>query len=137
MTANLHATYLDTNGAAGGRGVDVALKNVGSTTCELHAFPGVGLLNSQGHLLASVNVVRATGFPTPVVAVAPGHSGYFTFFYESGGPCIPHTFNAYGLEIYPPNDFTALKLHFGTFNVCNVAGGGKPRVYPMRATPSL
>jgi hypothetical protein len=136
-TTQLHASYVGSDGAAGSEGIEVALTNVSATTCTMQYFPGVGLLNSHGALIGSVNVVRVSGFPEPLVTVAPGKKAYFTFLYESGGPCIPHTFNAYGIQIIPPNQRAALKLHFGTFNVCDVSVGGHPKVYPIRKSAQL
>jgi hypothetical protein len=133
---HLHLSILDSEGAAGGRYWDLALRNVGHATCELHGYPGVGLLAKNGRLIAT-KVARVSGQPTPVVRLAPGRSGYFTFHFESSGPCIPHDFTVHGIEVYPPNDTGRLILKPGAFGVCDASVGGAPTVYPMRATKQL
>jgi hypothetical protein len=136
-TAQLRVTVLDVQGATSHRYWNLALRNVGHTSCRLHGFPGVGLLDKAGRLIA-VTVARQKGFPTPTVIVAAGRRAYFTFGYTTGGPCKPHDFNAYGLEIYPPDDYRRLLVNIhGAINVCDASLGGAPVVYPVRATRSL
>lgn len=103
----------------------------------MRGYPGVGLLDAHGRLIA-INVVRISGFPRPTVTLAAGRSAYFSFGYASGGPCVPHTFNAFGIEVYPPDDYGRLLLDaHGAFNVCDRAVGGSPVVYPIRASRTL
>jgi hypothetical protein len=135
--AQLRISRLDVQGAAGHRYWDLALRNVGQTSCRMRGYPGVGLLDKHGRLLA-VNVSRISGFPRPTVTLAHGRSAYFSFGYASGGPCIPHTFNAYAIEVYPPDDYGHLLLDaHGAFNVCDTSVGGSPVVYPIRASRTL
>jgi hypothetical protein len=135
--SQLRISRLDVQGAAGHRYWDLALLNVGHTSCRMRGYPGVGLLDAHRRLIA-VNVARISGFPRPTVTVAPGRSAYFSFGYGSGGPCIPHTFNAFAIEVYPPDDFGRLLLDaHGAFNVCDPSVGGSPVVYPVRASRML
>lgn len=134
--AQLRLGILDIQGAAGARYLDIALRNTGRAKCELHGYPGVGLLDSRGRALPT-KVVRQSGQPTPVVSVAFGASGYFTVGYESAGPCQPHEFAAYGFEVYPPNDVSHLVVRTRRFSVCAVSVGGSPTVYPIRASKEL
>jgi hypothetical protein len=136
-TAQLRVTVLDVQGATSHRYWDLALRNIGHSSCRLQGFPGVGLLDKAGRPIA-VTVARQTGFPTPAVTVAAGRHAYFTFGYTTGGPCKPHDFNAYGLEIYPPDDYKRLLVTIaGGINLCDTSLGGAPVVYPVRATSSL
>jgi hypothetical protein len=135
--AQLRISRLDVQGAAGHRYWDLALRNVGPASCRMRGYPGVGLLDAHGRLLA-VNVSRVSGFPRPTVTVAPGRSAYFSFGYTTGGPCIPHTFNAFAIEVYPPDDYSHLLFDArGAFNVCDTSVGGSPVVYPIRASRRL
>ena len=136
-TAQLRVKVLDVQGATSHRYWDLALRNVGRSSCRLQGFPGVGLLDKAGRLIA-VTVARQKGFPAPKVIVAAGRRAYFTFGYTTGGPCKPHDYNAYGLEIYPPDDYKRLLVGIhGLINLCDTSLGGAPVVYPIRATKSL
>ena len=135
--SRLRLTVLDIQGAAGHRYWEMALRNVGASSCRLQGYPGVGLLDGHGRLIAD-NVERQSGFATPSVTVARGRRAYFTFAYVVAGPCFPHDFKAYGLEVYPPNDRGRLLLStHGALEVCDRSIGGPPLVYPIRATKAL
>ena len=120
----------------GSRDWDLSLRDVGHLACQMRGFPGVGLLTRQGKLIA-VNVGRNRAFRAMLVTLAPGKSAYFTFEFESAGPCIPRDYSFYGLEIYPPNDRGRLVLHIGQTGVCDVAISGTPSVTPVRASKEL
>ncbi len=132
-TSHLRLSYVRELGAAGSRSWDLALKNVGSATCHLRGYPGVGLLDLHGQPL-SVNVVRATAFPVRTVRVRHGQRVFFTLIWESAGPCEPHFYSAYGLEVYPPNSTQRLLLHSRRLEICDTSIGGPPRVTPVRQT---
>jgi Protein of unknown function (DUF4232) len=137
-TRSLRIGVLEVQGALTHRYWEMALRNVGATSCAMQGYPGVGLLNAHGGPIAD-NFVRQTGFPTPSVTVAPGQRAYFTFGYESSGPCLPtHYFKAYGIEVYPPDDYARLLVPtHGALEVCDRSLGGAPMVYPVRATRQL
>jgi hypothetical protein len=135
---SLRIGVLEVQGALTHRYWEMALRNVGAPSCVLQGYPGVGLLNAHGGPIAD-SFVRQTGFPTPSVTVAHGQRAYFTFGYESSGPCLPtHYFKAYGIEVYPPDDYARLLVPtHGVLEVCDRSLGGAPMVYPVRATRGL
>jgi hypothetical protein len=131
LTGHLRLSFVRGQGATSHRFWDFALRNVGPGKCRLQGYPGVGLLNKSGRLIA-VNVARHAG-PTPAVVVGVGQRGYFTFSYVVSGPCLPHFFNAYGVQVIPPNRTHRLVFHSGKIDVCSVSVGGHPTVSPLRA----
>jgi hypothetical protein len=136
-TRQLRLSVRDVEGAAGHSYWEMELRNTSSNSCHLQGYPGVGLLDAHGRLIAD-NADREPGYPTPSVTVAPGGHAYFTFAYVVAGPCVPHDFKAHGLEIYPPDDYgrLLLKTH-GALEVCDRSVGGGPLVYPVRASAEL
>jgi len=117
-------------GATSHRFWDFALRNVGPGRCRLQGYPGVGLLNNAGKLIA-VKVDRRGG-PTPSMIVAVGQRAFFSFSYVVSGPCLPHFFTAYGLQVIPPNRTHRLIYHSGKIDICSPSVGGHPGVYPIR-----
>jgi Protein of unknown function (DUF4232) len=133
LTSHLHLSFVRGTAALSHLYWDLALRNVGSATCHLHGYPGVGLLDSHGQLI-HVNVDRAAGLPVTTVTVHHGQRAFFTFAYTSSGPCLPHFFSAYGLQIFPPGNTQRLLLHSSRFDICDPSVGGRPHVYPVRRT---
>ncbi len=133
LTSHLHLSFV--RGTAGLSHLywDLALRNVGSATCHLRGYPGVGLLDAHGRLI-HVNVDRATGVPVTTVTMHHGQRAFFTFTYTSSGPCLPRFFSAYGLEIFPPGSTRRLLLHSSRLDICDPSVGGRPQVYPVRRT---
>jgi len=129
-TAHLRLSYVRGLGAAGTLSWDLSLRNEGSATCHLYGYPGVGLLKRNGHRI-SVNVDRDRNFRPTTVVVHHGQDAYFTFIWESAGPCEPHSYTAYGLEVFPPNSTSQLFLH-RRLEICDKSLGGRPRVTPVR-----
>jgi hypothetical protein len=122
-------------GATSHRYWDLTLRNVGSTTCHLRGFPGVGLLDSHAKPIND-NVIRQTGFPQRNVVLRPWQRAWFTFGYTVAGPCLPHSFSAYGIEVFPPNSTSRLVYYQGRFDVCGPSLS-HPVVYPVRRTERL
>jgi Protein of unknown function (DUF4232) len=136
-TGQLRLSVLDVPGAAGHRYWDMTLRNHGAERCSLEGYPGIGLLDGRGELIAD-NVDRQPGYPTPSVIVAHDQRAYFSFAYTVSGPCAPHDFKAYGLEVYPPDQYGALRLStHGPLEVCDRSLGGAPLVYPIRSEKAL
>jgi hypothetical protein len=117
--------------AAGQRIWDLALNNTGRATCSLRGYPTVKLLNRRGQ--ATVPAHHARGFTLRTVAISPGRRAFFSLSYASAGPCLPHYFTAYGLDVFPPGNHRGLRLDRPAFTLCSVALGGHPRVTPVRA----
>jgi hypothetical protein len=118
------------------RAWDFGLPNAGSTTCHLKGYPGVGLLDAHAHPI-NVAVSRNTAFPVKNVVLHPWQRAYFSFVFVVGGPCLPHSFSAYGLGVFPPNSAARLAYCAGRFDVCDTSVGGNPQVYPIRAKRAL
>ncbi len=132
-TRRLHVSVLEIQGATSHSYWEMALRNSGAGTCRLQGYPGVGLLDAHGAVIAD-GVARQPGQPTPNVTIARGGRAYFTFSYVVAGPCIPHDFKAYGLEVYPPDQLTPLRVAtHGTLDVCDRSVGGPPLVSAIRA----
>jgi Protein of unknown function (DUF4232) len=97
------------------RSWDLALRNVGSTTCHLKGYPGAGLLDSVARSMAT-NVGHVAGPPHNVV-LHPWQRGYFSFTFATSGPCSSAVF-AYGVKIIPPNNSQRLVWYAGKFDLC-------------------
>lgn len=132
-TSKLRLSVVQRTAGAGRRFWDLALRNAGGARCRLSGYPGVGLLDSRGRLI-HVNVERQTGVPVRGVTLLQGRRAYFTFAYEDSGPCLPHFFSAYGVQVFPPGATTRLFLHSARFDICAPSVGGRPAVGPVRAT---
>lgn len=131
-TANLRLDFVNGQAALSHRIWTLSLRNVGATTCHLKGFPGVGLLDSRARPINDP-VFRETNFKQKTVVLGPWGRAYFSFIYAVGAPCLPHFFNAYGIEVFPPNSTQRLIYYRGRFDVCS-ASLSHPGVYPIRAT---
>ena len=132
-SGHLRLSFVRALGATGHRLWDLALTNVGTTTCRLQGFTGVGLLSRSGGVLPTV-VARQTAFPRPAVLVRPGRRAFFTFEFVSRGQCGSRFFTAFGLQVIPPNErHQATPRIHRRIAICSVAVGGPPQVTPLRA----
>jgi len=112
------------------RSWDLALRNVGSTTCSLNGFPAVRLLNSHAQGLPTT-VGHVSGPPHNTV-LAPFHRAFFSFTYPVSGPCPAAVF-AYGVRVGPPHASGRLVFYAGKFDLCGPAPA-KVTVSPVMAT---
>ena len=129
-TSNLRLDFVNEQGALGHRFWNLMLRNVGGTTCHLQGFPGVGLLDVNAHLIND-SVFRETAFKQRNVVLKPWQPAYFSFVYAASGPCLPHFFFAYGIQVFPPNSTQRLVYYRGRFDVC-APPLSHPGVYPVR-----
>ena len=129
-TSNLRLDFVNEEAATSHRFWNLALRNVGPTTCHLKGYPGVGLLDVNAKAINDP-VVRQTGFKQRNVVLTPWQRAYFSFSYAVSGPCIPNFFYAYGIEVFPPNGTQRLVYYRGRFDVCG-RSLSQPRVYPVR-----
>ena len=44
---------------------------------------------------------------------------FFHVVYTVGGPCVPHTVTAYGLQVIPPGDTGHLVYYLGPTSLCS------------------
>jgi hypothetical protein len=126
-TANLRLEFVQQLGAAGARDRTMALRNVGPTTCVLRGYPGVGLLDGHAQLM-TLTVNRAHR-AVHTVTLSAWHRAFFTFHFESNGPCSSGVFPT-GMQVYPPNATQALRI----YQPAGICAGDHPAVTPVRAT---
>ena len=105
------------NGAAGTIGQVILFKNTSTTSCQLHAFPGVAGLDSSGNQLVQasrvVNLAPFTGSTAslPTVTLAPGDTAS-ALVYGSDVPtgtatsCVTYA----ALLVTPPNAFQSVRV---------------------------
>ena len=111
---------------AGGQGFtshrewDFVLRNVSPNTCRLAGFPKIKLLDKNAKPI-NYKVVH-NGTSNGVVVLHTWQRAKFAFVFTVAGPCIPHTFNAYGLRVTPPGASGGLTWYAGSFGVCNITG---------------
>jgi hypothetical protein len=132
LSSQLDLKFVSFHGATGHRFWQLAFKNLASS-CSLHGFPRVVLLNSAGHVISAA--VKHEAGPVPTVIVAHGKRGNFTFSYLDGGFCTHH-FLANRLRIFRPNDaggflFNPVPANHGQIDVCIAS----EQVSPVRAHP--
>jgi hypothetical protein len=132
LSPQLALKFVSFQGATGHRFWQLAFKNLAST-CSLHGFPRVVLLNGAGHVIPTT-VTHEAG-PVPTVTVMHGNRGHFTFSYTDGGFCSHH-FLAARMKLFPPSEpggfvFNPVPANHGQINVCT----GSEKVSPVRAHP--
>ena len=130
--AQLRLSLTDQQGALGTTYWDMTLRNVGRSACHMRGYPGVGLLDPDSRLI-NVLVVRNPVTPVRTITLASGQQAYFTFGYPSNiGACARH-FNAFGLQIIPPNEYQRIVFPAKQFEVCTPSSAvGNPQVLPLR-----
>ncbi len=113
-TANL--SFSSSGGMAEGE-VLINLKNVGSTACSIHGFPGVDLKGRDG----TVSAARST-MAVPTVSLPPGQTTNFTLHFppnNSGGSGVTFT----SAVVTPPNETHSHTMSLG-INVPVDSGSG-------------
>lgn len=131
-TSHLLLSSVRILGAAGHIIWDLALKNTGSTSCSVRGYPSVKLLNRRGR--ATLSARHARGFAVKTVILHSGRRAFFTVNLAAAGPCLPHSFTAYGLQVVPPGNAHGWSLHHRAMALCSVRLGGRPGVTPVRAS---
>jgi Protein of unknown function (DUF4232) len=134
-TSNLRLDRVGTQGFTSHREWTFALRNVGPVTCHLKGYPGVGYLDGSANHI-NVNVARKHPASHPNVVLHPWKRAFFRFVWVIGGVC-PHSFNASGVEVFPPNSVAQLVFYSGNFNVCAPGhpGGNSGTVDAVTPTP--
>jgi Protein of unknown function (DUF4232) len=118
-------------GATGKRVWDFAFSNTGSK-CTLRGYPGAGLLDKHGHLLATAKRVPTT---VKTITIANNRRAFFRFVYEDGGFCPGSNYNAYRFQFIAPNlthkfIFNPTALNHGVVSVCKRS----EQINPVTAT---
>jgi hypothetical protein len=130
VSSQLRLKEVSFQGATGKRIWDFAFKNVGNT-CTLHGYPGAGLLDKHGHLVATGKRVPAT---VKTVTIAQNKRGFFRFVYTDGGFCDKN-YKAYRFQFIAPNlthkfIFDPTTLNHGVVTACK----GSEKIKPVTAT---
>ena len=128
-SSNLRVDKVGEQGFTSHRSWDLALRNVGSTTCHLNGYPGVRLLDSRAGLMPTT--VGHVAGPPHNVALHPWQRAFFSFTFATSGPCA-HAVFAYGVRIIPPNA-SRLVWYAGRFDLCGPAPA-TVEVSPVMAT---
>lgn len=105
------------------------LTNTGTAACTLTGYPGVAILDASGSIVQRP-AVREPGpgttqqVPVRTVRLRPG--GQARFLVSSvdtvPNPDCPASFTGTRLQVYPPNQTTAIYLP-GTYHFCDLAVG--------------
>jgi hypothetical protein len=112
---------------------DFALRNVGARACRLRGYPTVHMLGRHGTQLSG-RFVRVTTARVRIVTVRRRGAAFFTVLYAPGAPCRADHYYAYGLTAVPPGATQRLTAPRRRFSVCAAPVGGRPGVFPIRAT---
>jgi Protein of unknown function (DUF4232) len=129
-TLNLRVDKVGEDDFTSHRSWDLALRNVGSTTCHLNGYPGVALLDSGARFMHTT-VNHVAGPPHDVV-LPPWHRAFFSFTFVTSGPCTQAVV-AYGVQIVPPTALQRLVWYAGKFDLCGPAPA-RVSVSPVTAT---
>jgi Domain of unknown function (DUF4232) len=111
------------NGYAGGAGYQLELSNISHQACTLYGYPGVSALAGGGRQLGTA-AARDNSHPVRLVTLSPGATAHVELRITNVGnypPSACHPANAVMLRVYPPNDYTAVKIPF-SFRACAVPG---------------
>ena len=115
------------NPGAGHLYVPLVLTNLSNRQCIMAGYPGVSLLDAAGAQIQQP-AGREPGFPSSVVALAPGAAAstvlHTTQEGIAPGPCWPVSTQ---IKVFPPNELDALVFP-GQFKVCGDAFTIRPLV---------
>ena len=112
------------NGAAGSIYFPLQFTNLSRHACAMRGFPGVSVIDRNGHQLGSP-ARWATGVAAHTVVLAPGATAHTILQYSDAtvttAPGCHPVFSAFELRIYPPNQFSATHAAFD-LEACSHAG---------------
>jgi hypothetical protein len=128
--SHLRLSLVRVLGATGHRSWDLAFKNTATTTCTLHGYPTVKLINSKAKAIKP-KIIHNHLSKTQTLNLAAGQRAYFTLIYAIAGPCLPHSLTANGIAITPPGDQHRLVLHH-QLHICDASLSGNPTISPLR-----
>ncbi|MGH9058832.1 MAG: DUF4232 domain-containing protein [Acidimicrobiales bacterium] len=129
----MSAGRTSTGAATGHVGQVITFRNTSSTPCTLEGYPGLGMLDAQGHAIAT-KVSRGTSYivhaqKPALVTVAPGGKASFALGYtDATGYSGMHCPSSSSLEVTPPNAYHHLVIsdHLSPYGPC-----GKITVSPV------
>jgi hypothetical protein len=122
----LQASLGPSNAGAGQIYVPLILRNTGSTTCEVHGFPGVSLLDGSGNQIGQP--ATREGSEGAAISLAPGNVASATLHTTNAGigpSCDPASAQ---IKVFPPNQtadlvFDASYTACGGFTVTTLVAG--------------
>jgi hypothetical protein len=125
VTARLRLSLASAGGAAGTAYTYYDLTNTGPTACSMTGYPGVAVLDAHGHIVQHP-AKRGAMQPAPVtrITLRPGERARFLLNSTDviPSPGCPKTYSGTTLQVYPPNQRTAILL-FHTTPFCNLRVG--------------
>jgi hypothetical protein len=114
VAADLKASFLGTNGAAGTIAVGFALTNSSSSTCTIYGWPGVLLLSSAGSALPTDAVRTSSDMlgstPATDITLKPRQQASFRLIASDFASGSTTCEDATDLQIIAPNDAATLKV---------------------------
>ena len=117
--------------------------NTSSTTCSMHGYPGLAMLDAQGEPLPThVRWGSSTTVPPePVstVVLGPGDEAWFLLGYaQSTGYGTAQCPRSAALEITPPNDYTSVTVTGQAGQIDPYGGSASdPRCGTVTVSPML
>lgn len=110
------------NGAAGSTNYQLELSNISGRACTLLGYPGLSAFGPHGQLGSAA--VRSSTHPLTLITLHTGGTAHVELQITDVGvfsksACRPVT--ALGLQVFPPNDFTAQRFPF-SFRACSKRG---------------
>jgi hypothetical protein len=124
------------SGTAGSFYYALQFTNVSGSACTMYGYPGVAFVTGPGGNAIGGPAVRDPAFPSELVTLAPGAVAHASLQVAIAANypaniCDPAT--AHWLQVYPPNQYTALYVEF-TAQTCtgSVPRGSTLGIYVVR-----
>jgi hypothetical protein len=117
-TSDLKVTIGQENGAAGTIYYPVQFTNVSASACTLYGYPGVAFVTQPGGSVIGAPAGRRTSARV-LITIGPGVTAHATLAVSDvliGDNCHQHQVPVHWLQVYPPNQYTALTVPFSAPN---------------------
>lgn len=133
-TSDLAASVGSGNGTAGTIYYQLKVRNISSTPCYEQGYAGVSLLDSSGRQIGAAAARLSAEEPT--VVLAPGQTAYATLGVTEAGnfPSSCVMTPAAELQVYPPNQTTALTVSFNVQG-CSDTADELLHIKPFTSSP--
>ncbi len=135
-TNALRLTIGPSNGAAGSFYYPLLFTNISGATCTMYGYPGAAFATGMGGAVIGGPAVRNPTFPKELVTLAPGatvHASLQVAIAANYPTHICDPVTAHWLQVYPPNQYTALYVPF-TAQTCtgSIPSGSTLGIYVVR-----
>lgn len=117
-TSDLKLTIGQANGAAGTVFYSVEFTNTSSSACTMFGYPGVSFVTKPGGSVIGAPAGRSPS-ERHLITLAPGVTAHATLAVSDvllGDNCRQHHVPVKWLQVYPPDQFTALSAPFSPPN---------------------